>query len=173
MTRNCIRPTLLGLVVGLAGGFAFWGHFRSTAEPKGTTALREFSFTDVAAKAGQADWQIIEDKVYDAFPPLSRFKRIARRIVAQATISDTAQAGFVAQFQQATVTALTLHGAIIKGQFDASRSSAQVLGGSNMLTQLELPRRYYTIGDVHGVADVWCIAESGRVTVIVSLIEGP
>ena len=173
MIRNRIWPALLGLVVGLTGGFVIWGHFTDSAQSKGTAALREFSFPEVSARSGKADWQVIEDKIYDAFPPLSRSKRIARRIVAETTVSDTAQAGFIARFQQAAETSLTLHGAVIKGQFDASRSSAQVLRGNNILRQVELPRRYYAIGDVYGVADVWCVAESGRLTFIVSLIEGP
>ncbi len=173
MKPNRIWPALVGLVVGLAGGFFIWGPLRDSVEPKGTTALREFSFADVSAKAGEADWQVIEDKIYEEFPSLSRSKRIARRIIAQATLPETAQAGFIARFQEAAETALTSRGAVMKGRFDASRSSAQVSGGSNLVRQLELPRRYYAIGDVHGVADVWCVAESGRLTCIVSLIEGP
>jgi hypothetical protein len=172
MIRNCIWPALLGLVIGLATGFILSGQSGHLAAPQGTAALRSFSFTDVAAKAGQADFQIIEDKVYEGFPPLSRSKRIARRIIAQTTLSDTQQSDFVSRFQQTAEKALTSHGAVIKGQFDANRSSAQELGGSNILRQLELPRRYYAIGDVHGVADLWCIAESGKVTIVISLIEG-
>jgi hypothetical protein len=38
--------------------------------------------------------------------------------------------------------------------------------------RVDMPRRYYSLGDVHGVADIWYVAEAGHVTVIVSLIEG-
>lgn len=173
MTCNRIWPALLGLVVGLAGGFVVWGHRGNGAGSAGTAVLREFSFSDVSAKAGNAEWQVIEDKTYDPFLPLSRSKQVARRIVAQATVPDSEQAGIMNRLQQASEAALESRGAVIKGQSDASQSTLNLEGNDKTLRQLDLPRRYYAVNDVHGVADVWCIGESGKLTCIVSLTEGP
>jgi hypothetical protein len=158
-------------LLGGAVGVAVSSHWYLSAESTGTEFLRGFSFPAVAAKAGDAEWAIIEDRFYEPFPALGRSKGIARRIVARAIMPDADQQEFVAQFQLAAATALTSYGAIIKGQFDASQSSAHAGNGSPGRSLLDLPRRYYAIGDIHGVADVWCIAESGHVTVIISLME--
>jgi hypothetical protein len=163
---------VVGLVVGLAIGAALFGGFKDAAGPKGTPFLRELSFAAVAARAGQANWDVIEDRVYDPLPALGRSKRIARRIVAHAVLPDADPGTFARRFQQAMEEALASHGAVLKGEFDASRSSARLVNGSPVPLVLELPRRYYALGSVHGVADAWCIGASGEMTVIISLIEG-
>ncbi len=173
MARNPIWLALLSLVLGLAGGFVIRGQLRDGNVSPGSAVLREFSFTDVSAKAGSVGWQVIEDKTYDPFLPLSRSKQIARRIVAQANVPDSEQAGLMNRLQQASEAALESRGAVIKGQSDANQSSSEMEGNDKTLRQLDLPRRYYAVNDVHGVADVWCIAESGKLTCIVSLIEVP
>ena len=173
MSRYHILPALLGLVIGLAGGFVIRGQFRDGTVSPGSAVLREFSFADVSAKAGGAEWLVIEDKIVDPFLPLSRSKHIARRIVAQASVPDSDQAGYLNRLQQAAEAALESHGAVIKGQSNANQTTLKVEGNDKILRQLDLPRRTYAVDHIQGVADVWCIGESGKLTCIVSLIEEP
>jgi hypothetical protein len=172
MKRNWFWFLLFGLVLGFALGVASSARFSRPAVPKGTALLRDFSLAAVAAKAGQTNWQVIEDRIYEPFPALARSKRIARRIIARANVADGAFDLFTTQFQQAASAALVAHGALNEAQFDQVQDSTRVVDGSPIRSRLDLPRRYYGIGDIHGVADIWYVAESGRVTVIVSLIEG-
>ncbi len=165
------RVAAMTVFIALTAGFAF-RELRPAPPAKGTPVLWEFSFSELVAKTGSADWRVLEDRIYHTLPPLSGPKRIARRIVAQVVMPDAAQAAFIKQFQEAAVAALNAQGAVIKGQIDSSRSSVDLDRGERILTQLELPRRYYTVGNVQGVADYWCVGVSGRVTVIVCLMEG-
>jgi hypothetical protein len=80
---------------------------------------------------------------------------------------------FVARFQKAVKDALSEHGAVVKGEISLHKNRTEVKEGLNVSTLLDLPRTYYSIEDIHGVADIWCIADSGGITVIVSLIERP
>jgi hypothetical protein len=169
--RLWTRALLLTAFIGFTAGFAL-RELNPVPEAKGTSVLWEFSFSDLVSKAGPADWKVIEDRIFDGFPPLSRSKRIARRIVAEAMMPSSAQAAFVKKVQEAAVASLAAHGAAIKGQVDSSSSSVDMHRGERIATQLELPRRYYTVGQVQGVADYWCIAGSGRVMIIVSIMEG-
>lgn len=173
MKRNWIWSLLLGLLLGLALGFVFSEWANRPSMPKSSALLREFSVTAVAAGVGHTNWQVLENRTYEPFPALARSPRIARRIVARAELSEAELGRFTAQFQRAATTALDNYGAVIKGQFDVAQDSTRVIDGAPVHSRVDLPRRYYAIGDIHGVADVWYIAESGRVTVMVSLVEGP
>src|SRR5262245_57219206 len=173
MKRHWLWSLPIGLVVGVVIGFVLGAQSSQWAVPKGTALLRGFSLTAVAAKAGQTNWQIFEDRIYEPFPTQGRSKRIARRIVARANIASYTESGdFAAQFQEAASAALDAFGARNTGQFDLVYDSARTLEGLAR-SRFDLPRRYYAIGDTHGVADIGYLMEGGRVTVIVSLIEGP
>ena len=173
MKRYWVWPLLLGLVLGLAAGSFVSTRCSGPGVPKGTALLRGFSLATVAAGTGQTNWQVIEDRTYETFPALARSKRIARRIVARAEMSDQELSLFATQFQQAVSQALVGYGALNAAQFDVVQDATRVVNGSPVRSRLDVPRRYYVLGDVHGVADIWYVAEGGRVTVIVSLIEGP
>jgi hypothetical protein len=172
MKYNRFWSSLVGLVIGVAVGFALSARFDRPALPKSSALLREFSFVAVAAQLGQANWQVLEDRTYEPFPAQARSQRIARRIVARADLADAELEKFTTQFQDTATKAMETYGAVNKAQFDMAQGSARVINGSPVRSRMDLPRRYYAIGDIHGVADLWYIAESGRVTVIVSLIEG-
>ena len=81
MTRNWFWPLLAGLLIGIAAGFALT---IQDQKPKASAFLLEFSFHALATNAGQVDWKVIEDKIYNPFPSSARQKRIARRIIAHA-----------------------------------------------------------------------------------------
>jgi hypothetical protein len=171
MKTNWTLSLLLGLALGLTLGIAVSPWIRHPAEFKGTGLLREFSFATLAAKAGPTNWQIVEDRIYKPFPGLARSPGVARRIVARGELSDADLARFISQFQPAATAVLETGNARNTGHFDLSQDSAQVVDGKPTSRHLNLPRRYYAIGNIHGVADIGYIAESGRVTVIVSLME--
>lgn len=171
MKRNWIWSLLVGVFLGVALGVVFTRSIRLPV-PKGTALLREFSFAAIAAEAGVTNWQVIEDRTYERFPPLARSPCIARRIVARAEVSDAELDRFITQFQQSATAALNAKSARNTGQFDLVQDSTRVIDGKPIRHRLDFPRRYYSIGDVHGVADIWYVSESSRLTVIVSLIEG-
>lgn len=138
-----------------------------------SAVLRDFSFAAIAAKAGQTNWQILEDRVYESFPSQALSKRIARRIVARANLPPNVDAGeFASRFQQTASAAPDSYGARNTAHFDLVKDSTSTASGVPFRSRVDLPRRYYTVGDIHGVADLWCIADPGHVTVIISLIEG-
>ncbi len=92
MKSNWTWPVLLGVLVGVAVGVPLGTWFFRTPPLKSTAFFREFSFSAVASQAGQTNWTMITDKVYDPFPPFGRPKRVARLIVAHdTTMSDAAQ----------------------------------------------------------------------------------
>ena len=172
MKRNWIW-FLLFLVLGVSAGFFLSARFNQPAVPKGTALLREFSFTAIASQVGQTNWQVLEDRTYEPFPALARCKRIARRIVARVDIPDAEFDRFVTQFQQTITAALGARNARNTAQFELVQDSTRLMEGRSIRSRLDLPRRYYAIGNIHGVADIGYVAEMGRVTVMVSLIEGP
>ena len=173
MKRNSILLFLLGLVVGGTLCSFIAVRLSQPGAPKGSALLRGFSLAEIAAPAGQTNWQILEDRTYQPFPGLAHSQRIARRIVARAEMPDSKLSHFATQFQQAVSAALVAAGARNTGQFDLVQASSQVVDGAPVQFRLDLPRRFYSLGDVHGVADVWYVVEGGHVTVIVSLVEGP
>ena len=173
MKLTSIWLLLLGLLLGGILGFFISGRYSRLGAPKGTALLRGFSLAAVAAKAGQTNWQVIEDRIHESFPSLARSQRIARRIVARADMPDSELSQFSTQFQQAASAALVAYGALNTGQFDLVQGSTRITNGSPAWFRLELPRRYHSLGDIHGVADIGYVVEAGHVTVIVSLIEGP
>jgi len=173
MKRNWIWSLLLGLLLGVALGVVFSAWVKRPGIPTSSPLFREFSFTAIAASVGHTNWQVLEDRTYEPFPALAHSRRIARRIVAHAELSEAELGRFTAQFQPAVTAALGNYGAVNKAQFDLVQDSTRVIEGSPVHSRVDLPRRYYAIGDIHGVADIWYIAEAGRVTVIVSLSEGP
>jgi len=142
-------------------------------QTEGSPFLREFALADLTAKAGHGvEWEVLTDTTHDRFPALARSHRVARRIVATATMPGVDQAKFAQQVQKAAEAALASRGAVIKGVFDTSSSSSTLVEGKPLMSHVEMPRWFYAIGDIHGVADVGCVAVSGRVTLLVSLIEG-
>ncbi len=62
------------------------------------------------------------------------------------------------------------YGGLIRGADGGWHTNARTQPKAR--SQLNLERKYYSIGKVEGVVDVWCLAESGAVTVIIQLIEG-
>ena len=172
MKYNWVWSSLVGLLIGVVVGFGLSGRFGRPALPESSALLREFSFVAVAGQLGQTNWQVLDDRTYKPFPALARSQRIARRIVARADLTDAKLEKFTTEFQAAATTAMEAYGAVNKAQFDMAQESTRVIGGSPVRSRVDLPRRYYAIGEIHGVADLWYIAESGHVTVIVSFIEG-
>ncbi|MEE2886089.1 MAG: hypothetical protein VX951_01545 [Planctomycetota bacterium] len=164
-------PLILGLIVGTLIGFGLSG--TSFTQTEGSPFLREFALADLTAKAGDGvEWEVLTDTTHDRFPALARSHRVARRIVATATMPGADQAKLAHQVQQATEAVLASHGAVVKGVFDTSSGSTTLVEGKPLRSHVEMPRWFYAIGDIHGVADVGCVAVSGRVTLLVSLIEG-
>ncbi len=172
MKRNWICPLLIGVLIGVAVGFPFGTWFIRSAAPKGSPFFREFSFSAIAAEAGETDWTVITDKVYEPFPPFGRPQRTSHLIVAHnTTMSDAEQDRATAQLSKAVFERAAAYGAIIRGAEGVSHWSARAEPPAR--SQLDLSRKYYSIGEIQGVVDVWRLAESGGVTVIVQLIEGP
>lgn len=172
MKRNWVWTLLVSLVLCVGVASSLWGLSGCTRPQHGTTFLRGFSLTEVASKAGESEWHILEDRMYEPFPAMARSKRIARRLVAQSRLPNAELERFVSQFQKAASAVLDGHGARTTGKFELTDGTITVTNSLPARSLLDLPRRYYAIGDVHGVADIWCLGESDRVTVIVSLIEG-
>lgn len=169
-TRKWILVTIFGLMFSATGGCERKGTSEIRA---GSEFLRSLRFADLAAEAGESTWETLEDTIYEKLPPLGRRQQVGRRIVAQVSSSSSEQQDLVARFQQAVKDALREHGAMVKGEISLHKNRTEVKEGVNVSTLLDLPRLYYSIEDIHGLADIWCIADSGRLTVIVSLIEDP
>ena len=133
--------------------------------------LRDFSFQEVAAKAGPIESHLIEDRIYQPFPPLARPSRIGRRIVAEATIPVDQVDAFTRRFQEATDAALAALGGTTKGEVDLGQSRGQFLDGASVDSRLDLPRRFYAIGGQQGVADIWLITRGTDVTIVITFTE--
>lgn len=162
---------MLGLLLGGISGFLLaWS--KPTAPAKSTAFLREFSFRELAAQAGQTNWTVREDRLYEPFPSMARSQRVGRRVIAQAEISKEDFGGFTTKFDNAVRALLGEYGAMAKGHFDTLYDVTRRIDDKTVRSRIDLPRRYYAIGDVHGVADFGYVAEDGRVTVIISLMEG-
>lgn len=159
--------------MGIAIGFFAGRGFTVNQKVVPSDVLGELSFSKIISKVHSSEWEIIEDRVYDTLPPLSRSPRIARRIVAQSPLPDAEQTEFTSRFQAAAEEWITSCGATIKGQEDAQRTSVEATTDGTVRTLFDLPRRYYAVGDVHGVADFGCIARKDSAIVIISIIEGP
>lgn len=162
---------LLAVTIGATVGYFLRGQMASGQKSLGTAILRELSFDEFIASFHSSEWELVEDRVYDTFPPLSRNPAIARRIVAQSTLPITEQDSFARNFQTTADKWLTSHGAVIKGQDNASRNSTKAGADGQVNTLVDLPRRFYSVDNIHGVADFGCIVDSGRVTVIISISE--
>lgn len=171
MKRNLPVLLFLAVMFGATVGFFLRGQIAIGHKSLGTAVLRELSFDDFIASVHSSEWQLVEDRVYDTFPPLSRNPAIARRIVAQSTLPIADQDSFARNFQTTAEKWLTSHGAVIKGQDNASRNSTKAGADGQVNTLVDLPRRFYSVGNIHGVADFGCIVDSGRVTVIISISE--
>ncbi len=128
-------------------------------QTEGSPFLREFPLADLTAKAGQGvEWEVLTDTTHDRFPALARSHRVARRIVATAIVPGADQAEFAQQIQKAVEAVLASHGAVVKGVFGTSGGSTTLVKGKPLTSHVEMPRWFYAIGDVHGVADVGCVA---------------
>jgi hypothetical protein len=166
-SRGSTIPIIVAGLVGILVG-RFWVTSRHST---GSALLRGFSFQAVVAKAEPIEWHVLEDRVYEPFPPLARPARTARRIVAQATIPGDQVDGFTRRFQDATAAALTALGGTIKGEVDLGQSRGQFLDGASVDSRIDLPRRYYAVGGQQGVADVWLITRGVDVTIVVAFME--
>jgi hypothetical protein len=173
MNRKTIAALVIGLLAGIGAGFVLSAWARHPAAVKGTAFLREFSFPGIAAQAGPANWRVMEDRIYEPFPSLARAPRIGRRIVAQAEMADGDFGLFTTKFDQAVREAFDKHQALNQAFFDLVHDSSRNVDNRPIRSRLHLPRRYYAIGDTHGVADIGYVSEAGRVTVIITLMEGP
>ena len=171
MKPSSVVKLLVAVVVSAVIIFFSRGNFSISQKVAGTAVLHDLSLTELTANLGTSEWNVIEDRVYEAFPSLSRSPRIARRIVAQATLPDSDQSEFVSRFHNAGEEWIESQGAVIKGEYEANQTHIQVAGGQ-FHTSVDLPRRYYALDDINGVADFGCIADSRRVTLILSIIEG-
>ena len=80
MKRNLFVPVLLAIVLGATFGFFIRGQFAIRQKMVGTSVLRDLSYAEFIANVGSSDWHVVEDRIYDAFPPLSRSPRIAREL---------------------------------------------------------------------------------------------
>ncbi len=173
MKRAWVWVFVAGLLFGGALGFWMSPKLCRVAAPTGTAFLRGFTLPPVPGRTGQTNWLVLEDRVYEPFPSLARAKRVARRIVAQTEMSDEEVGLFATRFPQVVRETLDTHQARNEAQFELTRDATRVVDGAPVRSRVDFPRRYYALGDVHGVADCWYVSESGRVTVMVSLIEGP
>ncbi len=173
MKRLWIWSLLAGLFVGVALGVVLSAGVHQAPKPTGSALLRDFSLSAIGAKSGCTNWNIMEDRVYEQFPALARSKRIARRIVARAEMSENQLGSFITLFQNAIWRTFDAKAAINQGFFDLTQDGTKVVEGVNVRSRIHLPRWFYRIGDTYGVADVWYVAESGLVTLMISFIEGP
>jgi hypothetical protein len=160
-----------GVLLGLGAGFMLSNWFNQPAPIHGTAFLREFSFPTLVARAGQTNWHVREDRVYEPLPSLARSPAIGRRIVAQTQMTDRDFAAFATRFEQTARDMLHEHEAMNKACFDLVYDTTRVLDNRPVRSRISMPRRYYAIGDVHGVADIGYVAENGQVTVLISLVE--
>jgi hypothetical protein len=77
MQRGFIWACVIGLVLGAAAATAFWSRISPRASvPKGSAVLREFSLGQLGVKSGETNWQVLEDRIYEPFPPLAASKRL-------------------------------------------------------------------------------------------------
>jgi len=166
-SRGSTIPIIIACLVGILVG-RFWV---TSHQSSGSAVLRGFSFQAVVAKAEPTESHVLEDRVYQPFPPLARPARIARRIVAQATIPVDQVDAFTRRFQDATDAALAALGGTMKGEVDLSQSRGQFLDGASVDSRLDFPRRFYAIGGQHGVADIWLITRGTDVTIVITFTE--
>jgi hypothetical protein len=168
-----VGSAVVGIAAGVALGFAISARLHHLPQPTGSALLREFSLPAISAKTTCTNWHILEDRIYEQFPPLARSRRIARRIVARTEMPVNDVDGFSTSLQQAIRRIFDAQGAMNKGFYDLTQSGSKYVEGVHLHSRVHLPRWFYAIGETHGVADFWYVAESGRVTLMVSFIEGP
>jgi len=158
------------IIAGVIGVLA--GRYWATLQPAiGSAILHGFSIQLVVEKVAPTEWQILEDRIYQPFPPLGRPSRISRRIVAQATIAENRVDDFTRRFQDAAEAALVSLGGSMKGVVDLSQARGGFLDGGGIESRIDLPRRYYAVGRQHGVADIWLIARGTDATIVVTFTE--
>ena len=172
MKHAWVWTLLLGMLLGAALGYGLVLWALAPPPARGSVVLQNFALEQVGDPAGHPAWDIVEDRVYSPFPPLGRPERIARRIVAQSTMADEQAEAFARQFGRAVAEALARLGARQTGEVGCDRTTSRPAGGGRPArSELHLPRYYYRVGDTHGVADAWVIAEGGEVTLIICLSE--
>ena len=167
-----VWPLLLTGVIGFVIGLLIGGRMAVSQKIVPSPVLKDFTFANFIADVSSSEWTVVEDKAYDTLPPLSLSPRIARRIVAQTSLENSDQNEFATRFQRAAEEWITSCGAMIKGQQDAQRVVAKAVTDGEVRALIDLPRRYYAVGNVNGVADFGCVAHSGSVTIIISIVEG-
>ena len=173
MKRHGIWSLLPGLLPGIALGFGLSALFSLRNPAKGTGFLRQFSFSALATQAGQPNWKVHEDRIYDRATGLGGGGTIARRIVASATMRDSEQNGFAGQFDEAVTKWLSSQNGTVQGMFDADGTSVVMENETMIQSLIHAPRRFYRIGQTHGTIDVSCIGVNGQMTVMISITEGP
>jgi hypothetical protein len=154
-------PLFAGLVLGLAAGYGLAVYASGESPAAGSPFLREFSFAEAARNAAAAEWEVVHDRTAPVL--LGRSRRIARRFVARATLSQRDVQPFAQRFDQSVEEALPHQ----SGEENLDR--ATVSADSSRL--LQLPRYHYRTDAGDGVVDAGIVAEGGEVTVIVSMIE--
>ncbi len=167
MRRPWLWAFLLGVTLGAGGGVGLSWWALSTPPARGSALLNNFSFQELTQQAGHPAWEVVEDKTYSPLPPLGRPKRIQRRIVAHATLSDEQLAAFVGNLDGAIESVLQQFAAHQTGEHQRFLGQVDSSGRS----ELQLPRYYYVIGQTQGVLDPWLIAHHGRAIVIVCITE--
>lgn len=172
MKKVSIWIVLIGFALGIGIGYFLHDRSPRRASGGGSEILSGLSYSEFIARTGSFDWTVIKDEIDERFPPLSRNPRVARWIVAETSIEASEQSAFVSSFQSAAEDWIHSRGGMIKGHSSVNRAMTETGENGAEHRQVSLPRRYYAIDDVHGVADFWCLADSGRVTVMISLIEG-
>lgn len=163
---------ILAIAAGFVAGFVGRGWLPLSQPEMGTAILRDLSSTDFLQQLQPAEWQVLVDQTDDPFPPLSRNPQIARRIIAHAMLPESARTGFASRFHSAAEGWLTSHGAMLKGEREASHSAVQTTDDAPLLSAIEFPRYFYALGATQGVADFGCLVDSHQVTVVISIIEG-
>ncbi len=173
MKRHWLLPLLLGLFFGAAAGYVLAGRLHSRGAAKGTAFLREFSFSAVSAKAGHADWKVLEDRIYDSSNSPAPGHGIARRIIARATMREAEQSESATHVEEAIAAWLTSNGGTVIGHFGIDEGTVHTENEAVIHSLIRAPRRFYVMSGIHGMLDLSYVGENGQVTVIISIIEDP
>ncbi len=175
MKRPWVLPLLFGIFLGALIGFGsslVVLAFLSSHRPKGSDFLKNFSFQEAAAKAGDFSWEIISDDTETQLGTREHSSVVTRRIVARAVIPPNEQNQIAGMFESALTATLREYGGNNTGDRHNNRSGSKRKNGKMEPYQQQLQRRYYVLGKVDGAADTWLLADGERATLIILLTEG-
>jgi len=161
---------LVGVLLGVAGGYALIRWVSGRSGPVATPFLQQFALKDVAGKAGDANWDLRGDTIFSSWE-VDHKRVLTRRVVAQGTVPVESQDDFFVRWQDAFRESLKQAGAGMPGGVSFSEAGSKVEDGKPVSSRLWLPRQYYTFGTVLGTADVWAVAHGDQVTLLVTLTE--